>query len=147
MLKAAVVEADANVQHMKKRLAQENNLESSLIFATEVENEANSDIVVEKIKKIIAGQYSKRLTTEKIAEQVNYSKKQAQRIFLNKTEKTIYEYLTEYRIEKAKELLKEGKSKIYATAEQVGYKNTLHFKKLFEKHTGLTPAEYKKQNK
>lgn len=114
---------------------------------SEEENLTKSDIIVKKIKKIISQQYSQRLTVEKIAAQISYSKKQTQRIFLKKTQKTIYEYMTEVRIEKAKEMLKEGKSKIYVVAEQVGYKNTAHFKELFKRYTGHTPAEYKKRQK
>lgn len=137
-------------KHIKRvniYLLGKNNKKSGAMkmLTTVVETDENSDVVVEKIVKIINQQYSARLTTEDIAKQVNYSKKQVQRIFFKKTGKTIYKYLTEYRIERAKELLAAPNSKIYVSAEQVGYKNTLHFKKLFEKHTGMTPAEYKNE--
>ena len=103
--------------------------------------------LVMRIKQIVDDEYFKKLTVEEIAAKINYSGKQTQRIFLKETGKTIHEYVTEFRIQKAKEMLCEQDCKIYILAEQIGYKNTTHFKKVFKKHTGQTPAEYKKHHR
>lgn len=101
------------------------------------------DTIVKRIKNIIAENYPDRLTVEEIAVRISYSKKQTQRIFLKETGKTVYEYLTEFRMEKAKEMLLCQDAKISSVAESVGYKNVAHFKELFEKYTGISPAYYK----
>ena len=100
--------------------------------------------IVKRIKQIIDEEYASRLTVDEIAAKINYSKKQTQRIFLKETGKTVYEYLTEFRIEKAREMLADGTAKISSVAERVGYKNKSHFKELFLKHSGISPAEFKK---
>lgn len=101
------------------------------------------DQIVQDIKKIIKNRYAERLTVDGIAELINFSPSHANNIFKEATQKTIFDYLTEYRMEKAKEMLKDPYSKIYLVAGNVGYINQSHFSLLFKKHTGLTPAEYK----
>jgi two-component system response regulator YesN len=66
-------------------------------------------------------------------------------IFKKKTEVTINEYLTEYRIEKAKELLRDGNSKLYEVATGIGYRDTNYFIRIFRKKTGVTPSEYREK--
>lgn len=56
------------------------------------------------------------------------------------------DYLTNYRMEKAKQLLISADSLIYEISEAVGYSNSNYFSKLFKKYTGVSPEEYKKGN-
>ena len=56
----------------------------------------------------------------------------------------IFDYLAKYRINMAKELLKEKDCKVYVVAKAVGYTNQTHFKLLFQQYVGMTPVEYKK---
>lgn len=58
----------------------------------------------------------------------------------------IMQYITERRIERAKELLAEGKS-IADTAEECGFADYNYFCKVFRKHTGASPSAYKKLRK
>ena len=57
---------------------------------------------------------------------------------------TFNEYITHVRIEKAKELLSNTDLKIHQICENIGYKTTAHFAKVFKANTGLTPSDYKK---
>lgn len=58
--------------------------------------------------------------------------------------KTFIEYLTEVRMEKAKELLANSDLMLYAIAEKVGYENPAYFTVAFKKHNGMNPKEYRK---
>ncbi len=52
--------------------------------------------------------------------------------------------VTDMRIEKAKKLLvRDLHCKIYEIADQVGYKDSHYFSKLFQQKTGMTPTEYR----
>ncbi|WP_373426062.1 helix-turn-helix domain-containing protein [Paenibacillus radicibacter] len=51
-------------------------------------------------------------------------------------------YLNEYRIEKAKELLRGSQLSAKEVAIQVGYVNTDYFYKIFKKTTGIYPSEF-----
>lgn len=64
-------------------------------------------------------------------------------LFKKTTGKSVVEYLTDIRMVKAKELLKQLDLKTYQVAEAVGYDNAAYFSTLFKKHTGMTPQEYR----
>ena len=57
------------------------------------------------------------------------------------------QYITDMRINKAQQLLKEGSLKINAIFEQCGFSNQYHFCRFFKQKTGFTPTEYMKQNR
>lgn len=56
------------------------------------------------------------------------------------------DYLTELRMEKAKELLRESELKIQAIAEQVGYQHS-YFNRIFKKLEGVTPSHYRERSR
>ena len=66
-------------------------------------------------------------------------------IFKKHTGKTFLEYLTEKRMEKAKELLRTTHLKTYEVAEKVGYQDPHYFSLLFRKTVGLTPTAYRSE--
>ncbi|GFZ90434.1 DNA-binding response regulator [Paenibacillus marchantiophytorum] len=68
------------------------------------------------------------------------------KIFKNKTGKTINQYITEVRIEKAKGLLKEEKIKLLEISHRVGYLSPNHFAKTFKKLTGMNPSEFRERH-
>lgn len=65
------------------------------------------------------------------------------KIFKKHTGYTVYEQITNLRIENAKKLLREGKS-VTAVTFECGFSDCSHFIKTFKKFTGLTPYQYKK---
>ena len=54
------------------------------------------------------------------------------------------DYLTELRINKAKELLSGDDLSVQDVAEMVGYQDLKYFSKLFKRITGVSPSDYKK---
>jgi two-component system, response regulator YesN len=64
-------------------------------------------------------------------------------IFKLETGNTINQHLTDYRIEKAKELLRDKSYKISEVAEKVGFSDGQYFAKTFKKKVSLTPTEYR----
>ena len=61
---------------------------------------------------------------------------------LNATPK---QYISEIRLQKAKQLLTEGVLKINAVAETCGFSNQYHFSRFFKQNTGMTPTEFMTQ--
>ena len=64
-------------------------------------------------------------------------------LFKKATGKTISQYLTDIRIEKALELLKNSDCKLYDIAKSVGYNDGKYFSKVFEKAVGIKPKIYR----
>ena len=58
---------------------------------------------------------------------------------------TFIEYLTNVRMEAAKNLLRKTNMKLAEISEAVGYNNVEHFVRVFKKRTGKSPREYEKR--
>lgn len=82
---------------------------------------------------------------ENLAEQFSYSCSSIRRIFKEDTGLSIMEYLTELRIRKAKDLLKNDTLSIEAVAATVGYSNIYYFSNAFKVRTGKSPSQYRKE--
>jgi two-component system response regulator YesN len=61
--------------------------------------------------------------------------------------KTFIEFLTEIRIEKAKELLRNTNMKTYEIARCIGYRDAHYFSLIFRKTAGEPPSVYRTGNK
>ena len=86
--------------------------------------------------------YDQDLTLEEVAENLGISYIYLSKLFKKETGQTFLEYLTKYRIEKAKYILRKGDYKVYEVAEQVGYKTSQYFSSVFRKNTGMNPSDY-----
>ena len=61
-----------------------------------------------------------------------------------KTGINLKDYINEYRIEQAKELLKHGDANVSDVAFAVGFDNFSYFSTLFKKVTGVSPSAWQK---
>lgn len=101
--------------------------------------------VIQQIKDIIHARYKENLTVNDIANEVYLTSTYVCLIFKQETGETINDYITKLRIEKAKELLKDSRNKLYDICYAVGYSDPSYFSKLFKKYTGLSPTEYREK--
>lgn len=99
--------------------------------------------VVELAKKYINEHFTEPLTLEKVAEVVFVSPSYLSRLFSNEVGMGFMEYVTQLRLEKAKQLLGEKDAKVFEVGEKVGYDNPQYFSRIFKKYTGISPTEYK----
>lgn len=103
-----------------------------------------------EIKKAIAyisENFSREdLSIQEIADEVGLSATHFSRIFKAETAKTVWDYLTDFRIEKACRILKNTNAKIYEVAEMTGYSSPQYFSQVFMKQTGLKPLDYRKKD-
>ena len=104
---------------------------------------SKASVIVEGVKKYIHEHYDNSdMNIDEIARNlyVNYS--HLCFIFKRDTGITINEYLTEYRMIKAKELFDAGNNLVLDVAAKVGYADANYFGKCFKKHYGLSPSRY-----
>lgn len=81
-----------------------------------------------------------------IADNLRLSEGHLSHMFKKETGSTVIAYLTQYRIRKAMELLRDCRKKIYEVAEQVGYRDVTYFSTTFKRVTGVSPSEYQAKN-
>ncbi|PRR79162.1 putative response regulatory protein [Clostridium liquoris] len=114
------------------------NIISSLRKMNMVESEA-----IKHAKDFIQKNYGAKLTLDMVSKEVGYSKAYFSKIFTEETGDNFTTYLTNIRIEKAKELLTKTEMKIYEICEHIGYSNIEHFSRTFKKIVGVSPIQYK----
>jgi len=85
------------------------------------------------------------LSLNEVALQVNLSASHFSVVFGQEADQTFKEYLTEIRINKAKELLRMTSLRSADIAYQVGYNDPHYFSSVFKKNTGLSPMEFRSQ--
>ncbi|MBA4686824.1 MAG: response regulator [Candidatus Galacturonibacter soehngenii] len=117
---------------------------TSFFKSFENENRDNSTIFL--IKEFVSENYQNdSLSIKDISEHVFLSSSYVCTIFKTETGKTLNQYLTEYRIEKAKKLLMDSRYKITDISSKVGYNDGNYFGKTFKKQVGLSPSEFREQ--
>ena len=85
------------------------------------------------------------LSLSEVAAQANLSASHFSAVFSQETRQTFKEYLTEVRINKARELLRMTTLRSAEIAYQVGYNDPHYFSSVFKKSTGLSPIEFRSQ--
>ncbi|WP_141692530.1 AraC family transcriptional regulator [Paenibacillus pectinilyticus] len=117
----------------------------SLILQNE---EHKTAMALEYAKFMLERDFAEDVTIEGLAVTAGLSRFHFMRLFKEKFGKGVIEYVTELRLTKAKELMREHPdSSIREIAFQVGYKNEIYFSNSFKKHMGMAPALYLKNSK
>lgn len=100
--------------------------------------------VVDEVMKYIEEHYAEEdLSLNLVASHVNFSPNHLSMIFSQQTGRAFIKYLTDYRMNKAKELLRCTGKKSSAISMEVGYKDPHYFSYLFKKTQGMTPTQYR----
>lgn len=102
-----------------------------------------SNNIVDIAKEYIKTNYSKALSLDEVSYYVNISPYYFSKIFKEGTGENFIEYLTNIRIEKAKELLNTTDYSMKEICVIVGYSDPNYFSRSFKKNVGVTPTEYK----
>lgn len=85
------------------------------------------------------------LDVDGISKGVAMSMARSESVFKTETGITLIDFLNQYRVQKAMDLLESGDRKIYEVSEKVGFSSSQYFSKVFKKYTSLTPIEYRKK--
>jgi len=95
-------------------------------------------------KQYIQANYMNPITLEIVGREAGFSTTYFSSLFKKETGRNFLEYLSQIRMEKAKELLKDTNLSIAMVCEKVGYSDLKHFTKSFRTATGVKPNEYRK---
>jgi two-component system, response regulator YesN len=102
--------------------------------------------VIQQIEQFLLESYNKDINLQEIADRFYLSREYISRKFKHEYQATITDFITNVRMNKAKELLQNPKLKIYEIAFQVGYQDEKYFSKVFKKTEGISPNEYRSMN-
>ncbi len=110
-------------------------------------NTAESDVhrLVSKTLNIIENDYMNDISLEYISEKLYISPSHLSRLFKKETGKNFIDFLKEYRLKKACELLKNTNIRITEISKMVGYDSTSYFTTIFHKFYNITPAQFREK--
>lgn len=135
-------ELAAAIDRVRARSAVQKNAEDDEPM---LERRGKSKYVQQAMAYIAEHYHDADISITTIASDLNVSEGHLSHIFKRETGSTVIAYLTQYRMHKARELLRDYRCKIYEVAEKVGYRDVSYFSSIFKKVTGVSPSEY--QNK
>ena len=108
-------------------------------------NDAEIHRLISKTINIIENDYMNEISLEIIAERLYISPAHLSRLFKKQTGKNFIDFLKEYRLKKACELLKNTNLRVTEISKTVGYDSTSYFTTIFHKFYGITPAQYREK--
>lgn len=113
---------------------------------TKSTNASSSDNLIKKlyqVQHLVSSDLSTQHSIYQLSREIGLNDFVLKKEFKVLFGKTIFEYATELRMEKARQLLLHSKKPIYEISELVGYKNSTHFTAAFKKIEGTTPKKYR----
>lgn len=101
--------------------------------------------IIHSCKTYVEAHLKETITLTSVADFVNMNPAYLSHIFKKVTGVTLFDFITDCRINKAKHLLKTSYLKIFEVAKEAGYQDQRYFCQVFKKKVGMTAAEYRNQ--
>lgn len=112
----------------------------------DMEQQEPENATIYLIRDYISTHYQENsLSVKDISSHVHLSASYVCTFFKNETGNTLNQYITEFRMEKAKQLLSDPRYRIADISSEVGYSDGNYFGKSFKKYTGFSPSEYREK--
>lgn len=107
---------------------------------------SHKDKLILDVKNYLQKNFNQSILLDEVAESFHISPPYLSSLFSKKVSMTIFEYITNIRINKAKELLRTTNYKILDICNEVGYKDPRYFNQVFKKQVGLAPSQYRSKH-
>ncbi len=91
----------------------------------------------------IEANYASDLTLDDIAGSIPISRSECSRIFKNYMQISLFDFISQYRIEKSMEYLSHTGFSITEIAGLVGFHDSNYYAKVFKKYKGCSPSQYR----
>lgn len=99
---------------------------------------------IKQMLSFIFEHFSESVSIHQIADAGFCSERECYRIFQNYLHTTPNEYLTNYRLQKACDLLRQTNDAITDISHFCGFGSSSYFGRIFKEHLGCTPSDYRK---
>ena len=104
------------------------------------------DFYIHEALTYIENNFQKNITVEEIAQICNINRIYFGKIFKESLGKSPQQFILEYKMTKATELLKLTQLPIKEVGIAIGYENQFHFSRAFKKIYGVSPSQWKKEH-
>ena len=108
----------------------------------------NIPFVLKKSLRIINEEFQNPdLTNDRLARECKVSTVHFRKIFTKHLGVSPRQFIIDFRIQKAKQMLTENSLGIREISEKCGFSNPYHFSRIFKEREGLTPTEYRRKHR
>lgn len=139
----------AHLEHIFK-CANLNELKKSVLAAVDKiraerpeDAEERNKHAVKEILELVDAHYMEDISLEWLAQKVFLTPTYISYLFKKEMNVSLIKYITQYRLDKAKSLLRHTNMKIVDVAKQVGYIDSSYFGRSFKNCFGLSPAQFR----
>lgn len=119
-------------------------LEKIAVSVTAGNKHSEHSTVLKAMDYIKRNYSNKGLKLQDVAREVHLSPNYFSYLFKKTTDRNLWDYLTEIRMDEAKKLLLHSDKRRYEIAEMIGYESPEHFSRVFKKFYGISPADCRK---
>jgi transcriptional regulator GlxA family with amidase domain len=105
----------------------------------------HADERIRLTEQYLQAHYDRSVSIEQMAMRAGLGARTFLRRFKAATGRLPGAYLQLLRVSAAKELLEHGAASIERVSAKIGYEDVAHFRSLFKRHTGMTPAQYRER--
>lgn len=117
-----------------------------MLNALSSENKAGANILAPAIQYIENNISDPMLSNTALAKTLGISEVYFRKLFFKRYNISPKQYILDFRIQKAKQMLVETPYTVLSISESCGFSTPNHFCRTFKQHTGLTPTQYALQN-
>jgi AraC-like DNA-binding protein len=110
-------------------------------------SKSDSRAAMDRTKSYIEAHFRESMTIEQLARMAEVSPKYYVSLFKKTYGKTAIDYLTEVRVNMAKQLMLQTDVRLKDVAYQVGYNDEFYFSRMFKKEVGVSPTVYLKNRR
>lgn len=102
---------------------------------------------IQAIRHYLETHFNEDLSLTLLSEKFHFSPQHITKKFREAYNMTVVSYLTQLRMEKAKSLLLHSESTVSEIAQLVGYEDENYFGKVFRKHAGVSPTQFRRRQR
>ena len=139
------IEAETFKNRIIEQANTQENITERLDAYVKKGNSVKKRNTIERALAFIRENYNRPISLNDLSEEVMLNPSYLSKLFAEVIGTSFNKYLTQQRINKAKELMINPTLRIKEIADMVGYENVRYFIKVFKSATGLSPSTYKEQ--
>ena len=111
------------------------------------DDHVDNNLIINVLKDYINENYTQKLTLNTLAKIAHYNSSYISSLFKKETGQGITDYITELRLNKARELLLDTSMSIDEIADNIGLNNNSYMTALFKRKVGMNPSDYRRFSK
>ena len=105
---------------------------------------SGENTIIRKAQQYVQAHIEERLTVPLVAEKIGVSASYLTALFHKHMELSPGEYIRRIKLDRSKQLIREGQLNFTQISESLQYSTVHHFSRQFKQMFGLTPTEYAK---